>query len=181
RQSVVPLGVDIERVGRTRPSDGHRFTIDGVRVAGASVPVDRVREHFARGEFLDLGEDEKLTTPSFERFEAGIAFGTREHVVGASEVAFEAEYETAYLDGPEETVLVRLSPEMLNRMSLLGAVARADATRVASLVGSERLGVGVGATPRVVVDADTLQPVGAAMSTYTELAQQARSQAGPLL
>lgn len=181
RQTVVPFGVELDRVGRTRPSDGSRFAIDGVRVGSASVPVEPVREHFARSEFLDLDEDEKLTTPSFERFDAGVSFGTADHVVGPSEVSFEPEYETAYLEAPDETFLSRLAPELLNRMSHMGAVARADATRVATLVGSEVLGVGVGASPRVMVDAETLEPVGTARSTYTEVTQEARDQASPVL
>lgn len=181
RQSVVPLGVDIERVGPTRPSDGNRFVVEQVSVGGASVTATPVTEHFARGEFFDLAEDEKLTSPSFERFDAGIAFGTADYLLGPSEVSFEAEYETAYLEAPDTTFRSRLAPELLDRMSLLGAVARADVARMASLAGRERLDFTVRPTPRVILDAETLQVVGEARSTFTHAAQEARSRGGSLL
>jgi hypothetical protein len=172
RQSVVPFGIEVDRVGRTRPSDGNRFQIDEVRVGGAAVSADTVTEHFARGEFIELTEGEKLTSPSFERFDAGVAFGSEEHVLSSSEVAFDPEYETAYLEAPDESFLARLAPVLLNVMSVVGAVARAESMSVAGLVGSERLEVAVGAAAQVVLDADTLEPI-AEVATYTEAVQQA--------
>ncbi len=124
-QKVAPLGLDIQRVGRSRPSDGTRFDITGVTVGGAAVPSPTFRdEHFARGEYLDLSEEDKLSKPSFERFRAGVAVSTDAFGVPGSQIVFEPEWETAYLrqDQPSELHLVDASALILHAQ--LGAVAQ---------------------------------------------------------
>ena len=74
-QKVVPLGIDIDRVGRSvpdrrQPLRHHRRHDRRRRRSDAPSFRD---EHFARGEYLDLTEEDKLSTPSFERFRAGVA------------------------------------------------------------------------------------------------------------
>ena len=106
-QKVVPLGIDIDRVGRSVPSDGNRFDITGatVGIGGGGDRVGFRDEHFARGEYLDLTEEDKLSKPSFERFRAGIAVSTDDFGVPASAVAFEprvGDRSTCARSGPTE-------------------------------------------------------------------------------
>jgi hypothetical protein len=114
-QKVVPLGVDIDRIGRSVPSDGNRFDITGVKVGGVDVPAPAFRdEHFARAEFIDVSEEDKLSKPSFERFKAGVAVSTDDFGVTGSQVAFDPEWETADLGKP---------PEVPNRIFLVPAAS----------------------------------------------------------
>lgn len=76
RQSVVPLGVAIDRYGRSRPHGAARFEIAGVSVAGQEAATQGVHEHFARSEFFDLSEEQAYGGPSFEAMPAGVTVGT---------------------------------------------------------------------------------------------------------
>ncbi|MFD2767183.1 DUF6603 domain-containing protein [Micromonospora eburnea] len=75
RQNVLPLDVDLERIGTSRIVGPNRFTITGVR-AGAEDGVpgglgEAIMDDFAPGQFRDLTPEEQLTTPGFERLPAG--------------------------------------------------------------------------------------------------------------
>ena len=71
RQGRVPLGVRIERFGRT-PVPPQTWDITGASLGGAPVALGReVREAFPPGQFLALSEDEQLARPAFEQLRAG--------------------------------------------------------------------------------------------------------------
>ena len=123
-QRVVPLGIDIDRVGRARPSDGNRFTISSVQVGDAAPRPPALRqEHFARGEYLDLSEEEKLSSPSFERFDAGVALSTDDYAVGDDQLAFEPEWETAYLQQERPSFVTVVAADILVAHTQVSAVA----------------------------------------------------------
>jgi uncharacterized protein DUF6603 len=83
RQKVVPLGLTIDRLGNSRPSGARHFEIGALWLGASRTPVaSRVQEHFARGQYLDLTEDEKLAQPSFEHFDAGVRAGTEQITSG---------------------------------------------------------------------------------------------------
>ena len=74
RQTVVPLGIRIERFGGTPLPAAQRFDITHVAVGGQPVAAPRaVDDVFAAGDFLELSEDERLARPSFEAMHAGVA------------------------------------------------------------------------------------------------------------
>jgi hypothetical protein len=93
RQQVVPLGVTISRFGNARPRGESRFVIDRVTVGGAEVSTTPVTEQFARAQFLDLSDDEKLASPSFDRMAAGVDLGATAIGHGPA-VEASAEYDT---------------------------------------------------------------------------------------
>ncbi len=163
-QKVAPLDIDIDRVGRSVPSDGKRFTIDratiGTGTPQANPPTRQ--EHFARGEFIDVSEEDKLAKPSFERFDAGVVVSTDDFVVpaaAASQVVFEPEWETEILgeDTPRPP-LVFVPAASLILHAQLGAVALssinaerrlvADTAKVT--VSAAGFGVAAQAAPSVV-------------------------------
>ena len=101
-QSVVPLGIEIARVGTARPSDGTRFDITTVTIAGRTIAAPPSRdEHFSRGRYLDLDPEQRLSTPSFEHFRAGVAISSEDFTAGADQIAFDPEFETVYLGEQE--------------------------------------------------------------------------------
>jgi hypothetical protein len=191
QQKVVPFGITVDRVGRTRPTDGNRFDLTAARVGDRDVPITRTREHFARGEFLDLSEDQKLTSPSFERFDAGAAVGTDELVAPVTaEIAFEPEYETAYLRQPAVKEIARLPGHLLYEQARWGAAARGLLRRSERLIGEHLLDVQVTEPVHVVADAETLLDVtpdrapgsGPAVAlNFTEAAELTRGASGRLL
>lgn len=122
-QKVVPLGQDVVRVGRSRPSDGPRFDITTVTVGGQEETPGFRDEHFARAEYFDLTEEQKLSTPSFERFRAGIAVSTDAFAVPATQVAFEPEWETADLGQEQDVPLTVVRADVLVHLAAFGASA----------------------------------------------------------
>jgi hypothetical protein len=57
-----------------------------------------VRDHFARAQFLEMTEEERMTRPSFEEMDAGVEFSSATFTVSANPIGADMEYETAYLD-----------------------------------------------------------------------------------
>jgi hypothetical protein len=175
RQKVVPFGLNVERVREIRPTDANRFEVTEVRVGGVSVPIETTQEHFARGEYFDLSEDAKLTTPSFERFDAGVRVGSDDFTAGTP-VAFDSEYETAYLEQPAVHEFGILSGAFLLAQVRYAAVARSG-----PLLASQLAGPGVGITvvdaPHVLANAATLNTSGQPTSTlnYSLAVEQAMS------
>ena len=79
RQRVAPLGTTVTRVGANRPAAGpRRYDLDldlGDAPAGAGrLAAAALHDQFARAQFIDMSEDDKLTAPSFALLPAGIAF-----------------------------------------------------------------------------------------------------------
>ncbi|RQG94175.1 DUF6603 domain-containing protein [Natrarchaeobius chitinivorans] len=104
RQTVAPLGITIEEYEGSSPAEYDRFEIVDASVGDADEdPSEATREQFARGEYFDLSDDEKLEGPEFERYEAGThlsntGFGwggeDDEDLLGGDVL----EYETAVID-----------------------------------------------------------------------------------
>ncbi len=154
-QKVVPLGQDVVRVGRSRPSDGPRYDISEVTVGGRRETPGFRDEHFARAEYFDLTEEQKLSTPSFERFRAGIAVSTDAYAVPATQVAFEPEWETANLRQEQDIPFTVVRADVLAHLAVFGAAAASsfgtarklavDGARIAVVPGA--FGVATESTP----------------------------------
>jgi hypothetical protein len=97
RQSVVPLGIQIARFGRSRPQGQALFQITGASVRGQAVGTSTVFEHFARSEFFDLSDDEAYGAPSFERMAAGVSIGSAA-VTAGPQATVVLDYQTLIYD-----------------------------------------------------------------------------------
>src|SRR5206468_5897112 len=76
RQRVVPLGLEIARYGGAQPRDRGPFEIAVQAADGSSgAPEATVEDQFARAQFFDLSEAERLSAPSFEAMAAGARLG----------------------------------------------------------------------------------------------------------
>lgn len=166
-QKAVPLDVRIDRIGTQRLDEGTpTFTVTDVLVGGTTTEGrEMVTDHFARGQFMELSEQQKLEGRSFERFTSGVRIGTTAYAVAGTGVSVTADYEVEILE-PEQRLnrhwAVRerfrevLPFDTADVLSAYGAAAtspRARATQLQPEVGR----ASVGAVPLAVVDADTLQ------------------------
>lgn len=181
-QRVVPLGVEIDRVGQARPSDATRFAVDGVEVGGRPVAPELDQEHFARGEFIDLSEEEKLSGPSFERFDAGVSVSTADHTVGADQIAFEPEWETAYLRQDRPNIRHLVPAGLLVAQTALSAVARSALRRDGKLMPADAPVVSVTEVGYVAeATATGTAPIAGGGSTYTAATREAAAAGGGAL
>ena len=177
-QKVVPLGIDINRVGKSVPTDGTHFDITGATIGtGGGETVGFRDEHFARGEYLDLTEEEKLSTPSFERFRAGVTVATDDYGVPASAVVFEPQWETLYLrqDEPSERHIV--PAKSLVMQAVLGAVAQSGLHADRGLK-STTAPVSVGSAGFSVASATADATVASGFATFTEAFQASTKATG---
>ena len=174
-QKVVPLGIRIDRVGRSRPSDGDTFRITGLTIGGEDQPVVLRDEHFARGEFLDLSEEEKLSRPSFERFPAGVVASTADYRVAATQIVFEPEWETAFLRQARPSVRGLLDPALLVTLAGFGAVARSELRAAEKLLPAVPIVVSVAEPSYTLTTTGSpdVQAAGAVTTTFTKASQEA--------
>lgn len=103
-QSVAPLGVRIEKIGTAPVTERKAYALDVVRFGDmVATGTGAVRyERFARAQFQELTDDEKLSLPSFEPMEAGRAFATGElRYDSAPPPAVPLEYEVIVIDEPD--------------------------------------------------------------------------------
>jgi len=98
-QTVVPLGLAITQYAGAAPSGDSRFDISTVAAGGVAQAFAPVMDDFAPAQFLALSDDEKLASPSFERFASGasVTGGTTFGPASARVVA----YETWLADTPD--------------------------------------------------------------------------------
>ncbi len=105
RQSAVPLGVQIDRMGTKRLTEGTaQFAVSSVTVNSVETTASEpVLDHFARGQYMELSEAEKLAGRSFERYPCGVTVGTSDYLVPPSSQQVSAEYEEKILE-PEPLI-----------------------------------------------------------------------------
>lgn len=80
KQNVVPLDLDIAKFGSAAPSGARRFSITSVVLGGRPQTPEPVRDFFAPAQFVEMTDDEKLSSPSFESLPAGVSLGSSDFV-----------------------------------------------------------------------------------------------------
>jgi hypothetical protein len=95
RQTLVPLGIEIEQFGNAPVGDHSNFELATVGLEQSGTLDD----WFAPGQFFELGNDDKLEGPEFELMRAGIQFGGGAPIAG-EDVGVDTGYK-AYVIDPE--------------------------------------------------------------------------------
>jgi hypothetical protein len=102
RQKVVPLDRTVTKFGNASTPAPAKFTVDRVTVSAAPVPFSAVSDFFAPAQFQKLSDAEKLSRPSFEPMQAGVALDDDEARIGPA-IGAEIEYETKLIDSELES------------------------------------------------------------------------------
>jgi len=119
RQTLVPLGIDIEQFGNAPVGELSTFELAAVGLEQSGTLDD----WFAPGQFFDLGNDDKLEGPEFELMRAGIQFGGGAPVAGP-DVGVDTGYKPYIIDPefPEEET--GLGKGLVNDLSGVPVTAR---------------------------------------------------------
>lgn len=161
RQQAVPLGVPVTRIGRSRVAGG-TATVAVTPVAGAPASTPTTGR-FAASQFQELSDDERLSRPSFESFQDGVAFGSAQTVISAAQVSTSS-YETIFI--PDERRHVgKLDLTLLAHGLDFGAISRSGLHRAALHDGTDQR-VRVFDPAYRVVAADTLAASPAAPGAF---------------
>ena len=167
-QKVAPLGLQLERFGETAVQGAKRFDLVDARVGTTTLSGPRTtQEHFARGSFQELSDEQKLSTPSFESFDSGIAFSTDAYQVPSATTG-DLSYETMYLEPASgripgrlvkaEVTLDRLQHDLLLMAAKSGAAAQSPGQQKARLRPAKTSRLEVSEPALAVVDALTMRP-----------------------
>lgn len=166
-QKAIPFEVEIDRMGTVPLTEGKAtFTVDKVLVGGAETQAwEKVTDHFARGQFMDLTEQQKLEGRSFETFTSGARIGTTDYRVGTVGTTVKADYEVEILEPEPELnlhwkvvhrLIEVLDADTAATLAGFGAAAASDRARAAELRPTAAR-VAMREVPLAVVDAGTLQ------------------------
>ena len=194
-QQAVPLGLAMDRFGDAEVSGPNQFDVEGVTVGGKSLTAaatltgaQPVREHFARAQFVEVSEDERLTKPAYEPLDAGVEFTSAGFDVSTRPVRTPMSFETRYLDletgeiRPESRPATKghgLDHGLLQAFGQYGAAGRA-AQRVVEQTSAVRVPLGVAEPQVVAADRATLDQVdlGGPATTAEVLVEQRLRRAG---
>ena len=79
RQTALPLNRQIDKYGNSYVSESPVFSFgEDIEIGGKKANTRNfnwVKENFARGQYEDLSEADKLSSPDFEQMAAGLSFG----------------------------------------------------------------------------------------------------------
>lgn len=98
-ERVVPLDVTISRFGSGVPDYWNHFEVVDVNLNGHPAPSNVVQDRFARGQFFELPDEDKLSKPSFEPMDAGREIGLDNGLQGHRST-LQLHYETRIVDDP---------------------------------------------------------------------------------
>jgi hypothetical protein len=163
-QRVTPLGLTLEKYGDSAVSGPAQFNLRSVTIGGRPIGESTpVREHFARAQFLEMTEEEKLTRPSFEEMDAGVEFSSVAYGVSTHPLKTGIEYETAYLDletqqTRRDTTLntVALEYDLIEALARHGAAARAPQRATELMSTRARLRIAMSPPPLAAADRSAL-------------------------
>jgi hypothetical protein len=99
RENIVPLDLAITRYGNSTPSDGNYFSISDVQIDAHEESRQAFQDYFAAAQFLTLSDADKVSRPSFEKYDAGATIGSSEITTGADSPRT-VTYETLYVPDP---------------------------------------------------------------------------------
>jgi hypothetical protein len=72
QQKLLPLLVKIDKIGNQKTSDVQKIIISKASSAGVDLTTGNVDENFARAQYQNLSDAEKLSKPSFEKMPGGV-------------------------------------------------------------------------------------------------------------
>jgi hypothetical protein len=75
REKIVPLDVPVTKFGNATPSDGSGFSIAGATLGTSPAALSPVDDYFARAQFQDMSDADKISAPAFEQFHCGAQLG----------------------------------------------------------------------------------------------------------
>ena len=103
-QKVLPLNLNIQLFGTQDVSDGGLYSISKIEIDGEEVTTKSyVKEDFVPAHFRKMSETEKLSGPSFQKYDGGIRIDGMNELQGSDIKSKEIKYETIVYDPVEDS------------------------------------------------------------------------------
>ena len=103
-ERIVPLDYPITKFGNDAPSDGSTFSIATAQLNGQNLDssqVTTIQDYFARGQFVNMSDGDKLAAKSFELFDSGVQIGAADVAIPSSSAPMVESFTTYYVDDLE--------------------------------------------------------------------------------
>lgn len=97
-QRVMPLNVLMQKFGTAAISDFNKYNIQTVSIDSINLPIQRVTDYFARNEFTNMSDQEKLSRDGYELFDSGVIVGSGDNLTSQYAVHKLCAYEDISLD-----------------------------------------------------------------------------------
>jgi hypothetical protein len=124
--------MQIDHVGNARPAGGAYFNIDLATVGGSTMPKQPITDQFARAQYFDMSDDEKLSAPPFEQMTSGAEIGASALSHGPG-LPTSFEYDTLVYDSATDTATpapaYTVTPGRLSALADVSAAALNDPER----------------------------------------------------
>ncbi len=99
QQKLLPLRVNIDKIGSQKAADIKQLQIASVSSNGTLLSIKEVKENFARAQYQDMSDDEKLSKPSFEKMQGGVEISMGDSAIrNGSMVRKKLAYELTVID-----------------------------------------------------------------------------------
>lgn len=165
-QRRVPLRLRVEKFGAAPVTAAVALDLRPTVNGAPAAAVRFTQEQFAVSQFVHMTDEDRLSQPSFQPCDAGVAFGTADYLVPAATEAG-LEYETYYWTEPEHpwrrfrdaTLVKGVGRETVGWMAGLAAAGRSplrDSERVNALAARE---VTISPPQLKAVDRESMAPV----------------------
>ena len=143
-EKLVPLGLPIQKLGTQRIRDGRIFAVDHVLLGKTPGQIAPLREQFAPAQFIEMTDAQKLSSHSFERYEAGVQVGGGDAVNATYVKHRNADYEVIYIPERRNPIIFFLALSLFDVFAGAGAVSRSAlsaAQTAPSLLGAPKAAV----------------------------------------
>jgi hypothetical protein len=130
-QTVVPLGITLEKFGTAKPADINKLEISELLIGGEPVSGAGTDESFAPSMFKKMGDQDKLKAASYEKMTGGIKITETDNIELVSRVNRLVEYEIGssdvFTDAPKQKMTFETG--MLKSMAKGGVISQSDLSK----------------------------------------------------
>lgn len=171
-QRVMPLNTLMQKFGSAAISDFNQYRINtnNVSIGNMIVPAERVQDYFARSEFSNMTDEEKLSRDGYELFDSGVLVGSNENQSSQYAVHKQSTFEEITMDSGyrrQELPKFAISDERLKIDSFLGYTTRTGLSRArlrTTSVGPAKIKLSIKDGEFVLANRNNLQQVGSGIS-----------------
>ncbi len=183
-QKIAPLDLELQRFGSSQVDGATKFQITQVRVGSQVIAnPEPAQEFFARAQFIEISDEQKLSAPSFEKFASGVTVGSDDFLAASEVVSADLDFETAYLnpdDPMHRTVKAGIVSLGIGKAALLlqaqhGAAAKSALRNTRALRPATSRKIKLNEPPLAVTNANTHSSavdLGGLSRTSPSLAEQ---------
>lgn len=99
QQKLLPFTINIDKIGNQKVSDVKQISVVSAQSGSSSLQLKTVNEDFARAQYQNLSDAEKLSKPSFEKMPGGVEISMSGNLIKNGKlVRKEIKYELTVID-----------------------------------------------------------------------------------